>query len=67
MSAVWSEGIWLEAELQIVSEESCVSCPPLACVWRGRGPVGGTISLYPRTPGSVSPFPSHRLSVIRLL
>lgn len=67
MSAGWSKGIWLETEPQIVGDERCLSCPPLACVWHGRCPVGGAISLYPRAPGSVSCSPSHRLSSVRLL
>ena len=67
VSVGWSKGVWLEAEPQIVSDESCGSCPPLACVWHGRCPVGGAISLYPRAPGSASRSPSHCLSAIRLL
>lgn len=66
MSAGWSEGICLEAEPHIVSDDRCVSCPPLACVWQGRCPVGGAISLSHRVSGSVSPFPSYCLSAIRL-
>lgn len=67
VSAGWSKEIWLEAEPQTAWAESSISCPPLACVWCGRCPVGGAISLRPRAPGSVSCSPSHCLSAIRLL
>lgn len=32
VSAGWCKGVWLEAQPQIVNDESCICCPPLARV-----------------------------------
>lgn len=47
----------LEAKPHIVSNDKCISYPPMAYVWHDRRPVSGTISLYHRCLALSLTFP----------